>query len=717
MTITGKVVGAGGLRPSAAGIALAGVGTTLGYLALSLTSPAPARAQAPGQPGRTEYLTHCASCHGDQLTGAGFGPPLKGSMFKNRWSKEAPEALQAYIKTNMPPSAPSSLSEETYKQVSAYIREQNGMKAGASQEVNGPAGEVGSAPAEKVGLESGGNALAEVNTDATYESAIAARAAKLATIHAVDAGMLRDPDPGDWLNYRRSSDGTGFSPLTQLNPKTVAGLKLAWSLTLPAGTNAITPLVRDGVMFLNSSGTVMAIDGATGDVLWKFVRPAEALPMGPPVTQPRSIALYDNLLIVPTNDNHEVALNVRSGKVIWDHKFEGLGKGLRPTAGPLVVGDRVIQGLSGCAGVLDAGGCFVIGLDARSGAEVWRLRTIAQAGDADGKTWNGAPNAARYGASTWTPATFDPESGLVYIGTGQTYHIATLMLPHGERSRRNAGLYTDSTLAIDPVTGRLRWHFQHMARDVWDLDWSFERTIATISINGRVRRVVMTVGKIGILDLLDARTGEYLGSYDMGLQSLVTKIDPKTGWKYTDPRMEPDPAKSKLICPHAVGVRNWPATSYDASTSTLYVSVLKSCMQFSWMKGEGFDISYGMKVKSGTGGNVGGVMAIDVSSLKARWTKTFRAPTASAILATGGGLVFVGSRDRYFRALGATTGSVLWEVRLNNVPSSTPVTFLAGGTQHVALTTGGGNPNDISVKTLTPELDPVAPATTLWVFR
>jgi alcohol dehydrogenase (cytochrome c) len=291
------------------------------------------------------------------------------------------------------------------------------------------------------------------------------------------------------------------------------------------------------------------------------------------------------------------------------------------------------------------------------------------------------------------------------------------MIPAARPSATNAGLYTDSTLALNPDTGKLAWYYQHMARDVWDLDWSFERLLATIDIDAKPRRVVMTVGKIGILDVLDAKTGNYLFSYDLGFQNLITKIDPTTGWKTTDPAKEPDPKQSKFVCPFASGVRNWPATSYDDSQHLLFVGTSDSCMDVIWTLGEDFDISYNARPRPNGTGNIGGVSAVNLQTRKLQWRQTRRAPEASAMLATAGGLLFEGGRDRTFRATDSATGKVLWSARLNNVPSASPITFVAGGHQYVAITTGGGNPNDAILAFTTPEIDPIPPATTLWVFK
>lgn len=663
------------------------------------------------------YVANCASCHGATL-GGGFGPPLKGAAFKDKWrGKEG--ALLALVTRTMPPGNLNGLPQPTYATIVGSVLAANGLDAGAVRRATTLPAAADAAPqaaaAEAAKPEGAGAGIASSieARDARYDQALAVRQAAARAIRPVIGSELDNPPAGDWLGWRRSGDAAAFSPLKQIDRGNVGRLAVAWTMTLPRGTNGITPLARDGVIFVNSQGTVYAIDAATGDSIWKFQRPAEAPPMGPPVSQPRGLAITDDLLIVPTSDNHILALDVHDGRLVWDHHITGMQQSLRITAPPLIAHGKVIQGMSGCAGTGEPGGCFIVALDARTGAESWRFNTIARPGEPGGNSWNGASADKRYGGSVWSTGTYDPVNKIVYFGVGQTYHIATLMRPGKPGDASNAGLYTDSTVALDPDTGKLLWHYQHMSRDVWDMDWGFERTLA----GDAAHRTVMTMGKLGILDILDARTGRYISSFDLGFQNLVTAIDPKTGRKTTDPRLEPEAGKSKFICPHSVGIRNWPGTAFDSARNLLLVPIGTSCMEFFWNKGEDWDITYGIRPVPGSDGQYGGLAAIDVTTRKIAWQARNRASAVSAALATAGGLAFVGYGDRWFRALDSSTGDTLWSVRLDDVPAAGPISFAAGADQFIAVTTGGGNPNDVARQPLAPEVDRSQQATTLWVFR
>lgn len=666
--------------------------------------------------GQSDYLAHCASCHGETLDG-GFGPALRGKAFKAKWAAMSPDALIKNIAETMPPANPGGLPKATYQKIAAFVGKSNGIEPEGNEAGASPTPPAAASDAGADEYASGGVGDIVRNEDAVYHQVIAARSTKLAALSSVNETTLRNPPPADWLQWRRTDDGNGFSPLERITRVNVDTLSLAWAKALPAGTNAITPLVHDGVMFINSAGTVMALDVRNGDVLWRYTRPVEVTPLGPPVSQPKSMAIFEDMLFVPALDNHIVALNIHSGAVVWERLVEKTKGDLRMTSAPIVVRGKLIIGTAGCFRPILPRGCFIVGLNARTGAELWRFHTVPVNNEPGADTWNGAAADKRTGGGVWTAGAYDPATKLVYFGTGQTYHIGSLMVPGGKVSRSNSGLYTDTTLALNPDTGKLVWHYQHMARDVWDLDWSFERMLFDINYNGTKRRVVATMGKLGILDVLDARTGKYLLSYDVGLQNLVTGIDQRTGRKITDLDKEPRPDRPASICPFAIGVRNFPATSYDPTRGLLYVPLGDSCMELAWNKAADPDIVYSPRPHTDADGNNGRFMAIDVAGKKERWTARYRAPVISAALATAGGVVFEGGRDRQFRALDSDTGKLLWKIQLDNVPAGSPISFGENGEQYVAITTGGGHPNDFTRSSQTPEIEPAATGTTLWVFK
>jgi alcohol dehydrogenase (cytochrome c) len=561
-----------------------------------------------------------------------------------------------------------------------------------------------------------------VNHDAVYQNAMKSREDTLAKLTPLTDAAMRAPAKGDWLMWRRTYDGQGFSPLTQIDRANAGRLTSAWTWSLAESPNEVTPVAHDGVLFVASGGRIEALDGATGAVLWRYVRPRISSAVAASATA-RSIALYQDLAIAPTPDKHFIALDMKTGKVVWDHEVVPPGRSQpRLAGGPIVAHGKVIQGVSSCNDV--KGGCWIVGLDARTGNQVWRFDTIARPGQPGGDSWNGAPVDERFGGSVWNAGSYDPALNLVYIGVGQTYDAATLLQPRAQKGQSADGLYTDSTLALDPDTGRLVWYYQHFNREIWDYDWSFERVLVDLPVGGRERKLSVTAGKIAIFDAVDRASGQYLFSRDMGLQTLVKSIDPKTGRKIIDPALEPVADKTVSICPHGGGAKNWLATSYDAGAHVLYVPLVESCEDFTWKPRSpdktaagGSDLAWVVKAPPHSDGKFGRVEAIDLATGRVLWTRRQRPPESSSLVATAGGVLFEGSRDRRFRALDSRTGQELWSWPLNAPPSSTPITYTAHGRQYVAVVAGGGNPHDITWRAMTPEIEDPADGVTLYVFN
>jgi alcohol dehydrogenase (cytochrome c) len=371
----------------------------------------------------------------------------------------------------------------------------------------------------------------------------------------VTDAMLTKPPDGEWLSWRRTYDAFGFSPLEMINRSNVSELRVAWSWSLPNGPNEATPLVHDGVMFVHSYGDkVQALDAATGDLLWQYSR---RLPKGVAPSVKRSISLFGTRLYVPTSDVHVVALDMKTGGVIWDQAVADPKAGYRMTGGPLVARGKVMVGTTGRA----EGGNIVVALDAETGKEAWRFYTIARPDEHGGNSWNGLPLEKRNGGSVWIPGSYDPVQNLAFFAAGNTYDTGPLRTPVNQAGVTNDALYLDSTLAFNPDTGRLAWYFQHQANGQWDLDWAFERMVVQLPVNGDTRSVVVTAGKQMIFDIVETETGKYLSSIDLGLQNLVTSIDPKTGAKTNDPSLLPGDGKTKMVCPHVSGGRGWMPTS------------------------------------------------------------------------------------------------------------------------------------------------------------
>ncbi len=518
----------------------------------------------------------------------------------------------------------------------------------------------------------------------------------LAAVRPVTPTMLQSPPAGDWLQWGRTYDGHNFSPLKRINRETVKDLAPAWKAPLAAGLSMPTPLVHDGVMFLHTNpDTVLALNAATGAELWRHVH---TVMEGVSSTMKMGLGLSEGLVLVPTSDLHVLALDAKTGARVWDHAIVPSPPAVRSTtlglrSAPFVVGDKVIQGVTTS---FVAGGGYILALDLATGQELWRFHTIARPGEPGGETWNGLPLDKRFGGSVWHQGTYDADLNLIYYGVAPTYDTGPMLKPSGIAGTTQDALYTNSTIALDPDTGKLVWHYQHFSNDQWDLDWVFERQIATVRIGGRNRKVVMNVGKMGILDALDAATGEYVFSIDAGTQNVITAIDPSTGAKTIDPGRLPDPARPTVICPGPSGARSWPPTSLSGATGLLYVPLTEWCMGMggttgSLLSAPGAVLSAADHPDAVKDGKMGRLQAFDVSGRKLAWRHDLDAPISTSALATAGGVVFAGDLDPALKAFDGRNGALLWSAPLADAPSSSIITYTVGATQYVAVVTGMRN--------------------------
>jgi len=542
----------------------------------------------------------------------------------------------------------------------------------------------------------------------------------------VTDAMLRDPPPSDWLMWRRTYNGYGYSPLDQVNKSNVKDLQVAWSWSLTSGATETTPIVHDGVLYIfNYGNKIQALNAATGDLIWEYKRdlPAKLIADTPNLST-RNMAIYQGNLIAATSDAHLVALDAKTGKVVWDHATADWAKGWRYTGGPFIINGKVIQGMTGC-GNAEPGGCFITGNDAKTGEELWRVNTIAHPGDPNYDTWNGLPMESRFGASAWISGSYDPDQNLVFYGTGQPYPWIAEMrgtLPAKPGAKHNA-MYSDSTLAIDPDSGKLKWYHQHLEDDTWDLDYVYERLLVDLPVNGETRKAVVTSGKLGILEALDRTNGQWLWHKETVPQNVVASIDPKTGEKTINPAAMPHIGVTTVNCPSDPGGRGWPATAYNPKTGTLFMPLNEYCSNTTPTPLDpGQSYSGGGRAVFARGpvpnsdGNFGRVDAIKLSDRSTAWTYRQRAPHTSAVLPTAGGLVFVGDIDRHFTALDDATGKVLWRIRTNNVVNSFPISYSVNGKQYVAVATGNGSGLVKSLGTLATEIRNPDGGSMLWVF-
>ena len=599
--------------------------------------------------GKVLYLRHCGQCHGEGGRGSS-GPNLLSALAdKSDWSffSTAKWGRQGTSMQAQP------VGESQIWKIHAYLRNET---------------------------------LAALGQPSTGHGKAAARA-----VVEVERRRIVETDktPGEWLTYAGNYAGHRHSLLPQLTKGNVRNLRLAWVAQLRQVDRElqVSPIVADGVMFVSESRDgVVALDAKTGEVIWTYRRPVpDALP-GCCGTPNRGVAVLGRTVFVAASDSFLIALDANTGKQRWIVKVADYRDGYTMTGAPLVLGDRVVVGVAG--GEIGIRG-FLVAFDVAEGRQLWKFNTVPGPGEAGHDTWTGDAWKTG-GAPTWTAGAYDAQDDVVFWGTGNPS-------PNFQGSARPGdNLYTNSVIAIEAKTGRLKWYYQFTPADEHDWDSAQQPILAEIDWRGRKRSVVLWANRNAFFYALDRHTGEFLFAKPFVKQTWNEGFDARGR-----PRMSSSAKPSTtgtLVWPALMAATNWWPPSYDASRQLVFVpcsdaaGVYFQSEQFKYKRGEPF---YG-SAASNYDQNLPAtayIKAIDARTGDVRWQTALESDSANfvwtvgGVLSTRGGVVFAGYRD-FFRAFDSDTGKELWKVNLGARVRGSPVSFLLDGRQYIAVAAG-----------------------------
>lgn len=498
------------------------------------------------------------------------------------------------------------------------------------------------------------------------------------------SGIAR-PKPGEWPTYHGNLSGNRHSSLDQINRTNVAQLAPKWTFPVPFAARAlqVTPVVADGIMYVTSVNSAWALDARTGRQIWQYSRPRTPGLVGDAASGiNRGVALLGDRVFLQTDNAHVIALQRLTGQLLWDVDIADHRQHYGSTSAPLVVNDLVVAGVSGgdegVRGLLDA-------FRASTGERVWRFWTVPARGEPGSETWIGT--ALEHGcASTWLTGTYDPQAKLLYWPTGNPCP------DYNGDERKGDNLYSNSVLALDPETGKLKWHFQFTPHDLHDWDATETPVLVDATFRGQARKLLLHPDRNGFFYVLDRVTGELLLA-----QPFIKRLTWASGINADGrPQLLPEQVptlEGTLACPAVEGATNWPSTAFNPSTGFFYLMAQESCNIFTkrpeqWERGKSF-YGGGTRRAPGETPREKFLRALDIQTGKIAWEIPVEGGILqSGLMSTAGGLIFYGDGSGAFIAADAKSGKLLWHFNTGQSWKAGPMTYAIDGKQYIGVAAG-----------------------------
>jgi alcohol dehydrogenase (cytochrome c) len=502
-------------------------------------------------------------------------------------------------------------------------------------------------------------------------------------IKVVASDLLIRPVGENWPSYHGDYSGQRYSQLTQINLRNVSQLRAQWVFH-PGNSNLleVTPVVINGVMFVTAANDAFALDARTGRTLWHYSRPiTEGLIDDASAHHNRGVAIWQTRLYMETDNAHLLCLDARSGHLLWDIPYAEDNKNYGATSAPLIVKDKVLVGTSGGD---DGVRGFLAAFDTLTGKMAWRFWTIPGPGEFGSESWPG-DMYLRGGATTWMPGTYDPELNTIYWGTSNPAPDFD-----GE-PRPGDDLYSACVLALDPDTGKLKWYFQFTPHDLLDYDATQVPVLIDTLYKGKPRQLLVQANRNGFLYILDRTNGKFLSA-----TPFVKKLNWATGIDATGRPIKTnvEPSEQGTVgCPGITGASNWFSPSYNPSTRLFYVMALENCNVYfrkpqTFSEGREFYATGTKRVPGDYGQKILLAFRVDSGRFAWRYPQTGAGHSWGGTMTTAGGLVFFGNDAEGFEAVDATTGRSLWHFNTGQSMHASPMSYMAGRKQYVAIAVG-----------------------------
>ena len=607
--------------------------------------------QSQADKGALLFQAKCSACHGSGLRGAA-GPALIGPSFTTSWYGKKISQFFDVISQSMPRNAPGSLKVSEYYQLTAFVLSKNGFPAGAT---------ALSGASDNVTL------LGAKMTSAPTPGPIPPLPAPAlvfghATTSAPDAAELRAPRPGDWLMVNRDYRGDRYSPLTQINTTNAVSLAPVCVQQLGMiGAFSSTPVAYKGILYVTARNTTWALNATTCRTIWKYhyITDEQAI-----VSFNRGVALYHGMVYRTTPTGHLIALDMKTGKLIWEVWVSSVRKGYWLSVAPVVYDGRVFVGEAGA----DSGAPgHLYAFNSATGKLLWKFDDIPSADQPGADTWQAG--AKHGGGSNWSSYSIDTSKNLIYASVGNPAP------DYLSSARRGANLYTDSVVAVNTTTGKLNWYAQQIAND--DHDWD---TAAAPALYNQGTRSYMAV----------ATKGGWLFIYNRKSHRLVAKVPVSTHLNSN----EPVTAKGVYTCPGTVGGVEWNGPAYSPQDRMLFVGSVGWCGTYKSAKipfKEGALNMGGTFTFDPVSKAVGWIRGFDAATGRQKWVYKAASPVVAGVTPTAGGVLFSGDMAGNFLTLDAKTGKILYRFYTGGPVAGGVSTYTVGGRQYVAVASGNAS--------------------------